>query len=306
MKRRSIMAAGVLVAALTLAFTDVAAATTPDWLTTLLGRVLTKERTPDEAWASLAPYVDLRLPADQAPGSKAPLVVLAPGCYGWLAKSEHWRSVLLGAGFAVLHVDSFAARGLREPREIGAVVCDGKGVFGFERAGDIALALDRHPFPPGVDTSRVGLAGWSHGGWAVWSLVNFAAQDRTPPGLSAWPRPDPARFRAVVAVYPYCGFGSHSWSPKGAVAPPSLLVFAGRDENVDSEPCRQRAAAARAGGSKVEILEFPNATHRFDQPGDFDLLPHVFDGDATRVLEERMLNHLRRTLGPTGADSNPR
>lgn len=297
MRRRPVVAAGVLVAALACAFTEVATAAAPDWLTTLVGQVLTKKRTPEEAWASLAPHVDLRLPAGQAPGSKAPLVVLSPGCYGWRTHHERWRSVLLSAGFAVLHVDSFAARGLHEPGEIGAVVCEGEGVYGFERAGDIALALDRHPFPTGVDTGRIGLAGWSNGGWAVWSLVHFAARDMTPPGLSAWPRPDPSRFRAVVAVYPYCGIGTHSWAPKRTVAPPSLLILAGRDQNVDPEPCRQRAAVARANGSDVEILEFPDATHWFDNAGDFDLVPHVFDGDARGVLEERMLNHLRRAMG---------
>jgi dienelactone hydrolase len=110
----------------------------------------------------------------------------------------------------------------------------------------------------------------------------------------------------VVAVYPYCGFGTHSWAPDGTVAPPSLIVLAGRDENVDPQPCRDRAAAARAGGSEVDVLEFPKATHWFDHDGDFDLVPHEFDAEARAVTAQRMLKLLRRTLGDPQAGAAAR
>ena len=272
------------------------AAAAPDWFTTIVGRVLTDARSADSAWHRLKAHVDLVTPPQASAAEPAPLVLMVPGCLGWRPHDDRWRQVLLDAGFAVMHVDSFAARGLTDPKAIEAVVCEGEGVYGFERAGDMALALARHPIPAAVDRTRIALAGWSHGGWAAWSLMHFAVRNKIPPGLKEWPRPDPAQLRAVIAVYPYCGFGTHSWAPVRDATPPSLLVLAGRDENVESAPCRSRARTAQARGAVVEVVELPTATHWFDNDGDFDLMPHEFDPEATSDVERRILELLNRTL----------
>ena len=284
---------GVLVLAACVAL--VWASSLMDGVTTFSARWLSKAQSSDELWRTLAPHVTLTMPKTAV--VPVPMVVMAPGCLGWRPHHERWRAVFMAAGYAVLYVDSFAARGLTDPKAIEAVACEGEGIYGFERAGDIAVALDRLEFPPVVDQSNIVLAGWSHGGWTVWDLLHFVSLNKRPPNLLDWRAPKPAQFRAIIAFYPYCGFGSHSYTrslPSGTRA----LVFMGTgDENVPFEPCQKRMAKLRESGAQSEFIEYAGATHWFDNKADFDLLPHRYDPEATADTQRRALDLLREVTG---------
>jgi dienelactone hydrolase len=272
--------------------TQVSASTLMDGVTTLAAGWLSEAQSSGELWAKLESHATLAMP--KPIGAKVPLVVMAPGCLGWRLHHERWRSVFLAAGFAVLHVDSFAARGLTDPKAIEAVVCEGEGIYGFERAGDIAVTMERMKVPTAIDQSRVVLAGWSHGGWAVWDLLHFIQQDKRPPNLRDWRKPNAERIKAIIAFYPYCGFGSHSYARSMTGWTQALVFMGAEDENVPLEPCRKRMAELREKGARAEFVVYPGATHWFDHNADFDLLPHRYDPDATAESQRRVLNLLRQ------------
>jgi dienelactone hydrolase len=267
-----------------------------DGVTTLAARWLTEAQSSDELWGKLEPHVTLTMPtAAKAP---VPLVVMAPGCLGWRpGKLDRWRSFFLAAGHAVLQVDSFAARGLTDPKAIEAVACEGEGIYGFERAGDIAVVLEHLEFPPAVDQSHIVLAGWSHGAWTVWDLLHFVNLDKRPPHLRDWRTPEVAHFKAIIAFYPYCGFGSHSYARSLPVSAQALVFLATDDENVPTEPCRERMAELHDRGAQVELVEYAGATHWFDNNADFELLPHRYDPEATADAQRRVLALLRKLTG---------
>jgi dienelactone hydrolase len=171
------------------------------------------------------------------------------------------------------------------------------GIYGFERAGDIAVTLERLEFPPAVDQTHIVLAGWSHGGWAVWDLMHFISLDKRPPNLRDWRTPKAARFRAVIAFYPYCGFGSHSYARSLSGWTQALVFMGTADENVPIEPCQERMAELRDRGSRAEFIEYGGATHWFDNNADFELLPHRYDPEATADAQRRVLDLLRKRSG---------
>lgn len=269
------------------------ASTLMDGVTTWAARWVSEAQSSDELWSKLEPHVSLTLP--NTAGNSVPLAVMAPGCLGLRPqKHELWRSVFLAAGYAVLHVDSFAARGLTDPKELDAVVCEGEGVYGFERAGDIAVALERMRFPPTVDPSHVILAGWSHGAWTVWDLLHFVTLDKRPPNLRDWRAPKAERFKAIIAFYPYCGFGSHSYVNSVTGWTQALVFMGSADENLPLEPCQKRMDELHERGARAEFVVYGGATHWFDNNADFELLPHRYDPEATADAQRRVLDLLRK------------
>lgn len=63
---------------------------------------------------------------------------------------------------------------------------------------------------PEVDASRIVLAGWSHGGWAIMDLMTMGWEQPGEAGL-ADPDPTPLKgLRGLFLAYPYGGFGALS------------------------------------------------------------------------------------------------
>ncbi|MCE2692516.1 MAG: hypothetical protein LW862_22410, partial [Rubrivivax sp.] len=126
------------------------ASTLMDGVTTLAAGWVSRAQSSDELWRELAPHVTLTVP--KAVNTPVPLVVMAPGCLGWRPHHERWRTVFLAAGHAVLHVDSFAARGLTDPKAIEAVACEGKGRGGRAK---LNTPISGRAAPMGEDRARV-------------------------------------------------------------------------------------------------------------------------------------------------------
>jgi dienelactone hydrolase len=117
-----------------------------------------------------------------------PAVVVLHGCNGVSQNTRVWARRLASWGYAALIIDSFTPRGLDQ-------VCDGsRALPGPERANDVFAAAAYLRARPDIDGKRIGVFGYSHGGWTALnaSTVKRVEQEGVPP------------FRAIVALYPFC------------------------------------------------------------------------------------------------------
>ena len=131
-----------------------------------------------------------------------PAVVVMHGCDGINANTRRWAERLVGWGYAALIVDSFRSRGLTNVCNRGAILP------GPVRAGDAIEAKNYLRSLPNIAKGRIGLIGFSHGGWAA-----LAAS---------------SSFNAVVAYYPYCS---------GRVPANTLVLIGSADDWTPSQRC---------------------------------------------------------------------
>lgn len=225
----------------------------------------------------------------ESPEFHLPGVLLVPGCAGTQDFHRAWAQDLVESDFIVLLVDSFKARGIDTEAELESV-CEGERLWGFERAGDVLVSLGRLRVHPQVNEREIYMIGWSHGGWAVLDAVALGTEKNRPPMLSSHLDQPLSGVRAVVALYPYCGFGNHvarfGW-PDNSIS--GLLVIASRDRNIDPGPCISLAARLRAEGQPIELMNV-EADHWFDNPAGFDIVPHVFSAEATERSRHAILS----------------
>jgi len=175
-------------------------------------------------------------------------VIGAHGCGGMLNRSDGsvgflyrgWARQLTRAGFALLLVDSFTPRGF-------AAVCNTIKVSAWrDRPRDVAGAMAFARGRDEIDSDRVALMGWSHGGGVVINTVM---------------RGD--GFKAAIALYPGdCRVDRQGagWKP-----PMPLLVLIGEDDDwTPVTPCRQLTDYGRRQGADIEFVAYPGAHHGFD------------------------------------------
>lgn len=172
-----------------------------------------------------------------------PAVVVLHGCNGVSQNTRVWARRLASWGYAALIVDSFGSRGL-------AQVCDGsRALPGTVRAKDAFAAAAYLRSRPDIDAARIGVLGYSHGGWtALW-----ASTEKSVARAGAKP------FRAIVAYYPYC--------PK--VAPPlasDVQIFIGdADDWALAARCSTFVDNYRQDAPHRPVLVvYPGARHSFD------------------------------------------
>jgi dienelactone hydrolase len=192
-----------------------------------------------------------------------PAIVMMHGCGGLrgrdgrpTARHQDWAERFAARGFVVLHVDSFAARGLRE-------ICSQsqRGIrTSVERAQDAYAALRFLQARPDIRPDAIVLLGWSNGGNTVlWTMASDNA---------ARPVTLVQDYAAAVAFYPGCrslAERRRGWTP---VAP--LLVLVGdADDWTPAEPCLRLAEKT---GAAMRLLLYPGALHDFDAP---DMAIHV-------------------------------
>ena len=220
--------------------------------------------------------------------SPYPGVLLVPGCAGTHEFHRAWAQDFVEWGFVALLIDSFRARGIETEVELEAV-CEGEKLWGFERAGDVLVSLQRLRTHPQVNEREIYMIGWSHGGWAVLDAVALGTENNRPPMLRT-PLDQPlSGVRAVAALYPYCGFGNHvarfGW-PDDSIR--GLFVIAGRDRNIEPEPSISLATRLRSEDLPIELLSL-EADHWFDNPGGFHIDPHAFSAEATERTRHAIL-----------------
>jgi dienelactone hydrolase len=194
----------------------------------------------------------------QASFTKAPTILALHGCSGMLnakglpnLRVQGYAKLLNAQGWHVVYLDSLTSRGVKS-------VCGGKNdVTQAQRLQDTRAAVAYLAQQPWVDTQRIALLGWSHGGTATLIAsakgVNYAVQPK-----------------AAVAFYPGCGnagaFERSGWQP----AFPILMQLGENDDWTDPVPCQ--ALAAKNG---IPQTTYPNAYHGFDSDAKVVQVPSV-------------------------------
>lgn len=216
----------------------------------------------------------LTLP-ETAQRERVPALVLLHGCGGLSGRGGgpiRWRDALLAQGYAVLIPDSFSPRGLPD----GVCFLQGTEALtasGPVRAADAYGALAALRQRPEIDPNRIGLMGFSHGGWTTLATLSERIA-----GDGRWTGSKRPGFAAAVAFYPPCGphYGEWRGERDGRFGPltryvgvyrplaPLLILIGGADDWTPAAPCQELTARSRAAGYPVDLVVYPGAHHGFD------------------------------------------
>lgn len=171
-----------------------------------------------------------------------PAVVVLHGCSGIGANMRIWARRLASWGYVAMLVDSFG------PRKVKTVCNRGREVPPELRAQDALAAADYLRTLPDVQPNRIGVIGFSHGGWTV--LKSVLASDA---GVEV-ARP----FAAAVAFYPGCA------TPRSALVTDTLILIGDADDWTPAARCERWRDAVTRDGHSVEMIVYPGAVHGFD------------------------------------------
>lgn len=173
-----------------------------------------------------------------------PALVCLHGCGGISGRDNRWVKRLSDWGYAVLQVDSFG------PRDRSSICTDGKLIppeIRAQDAHDAKAFLAGFPF---INRDRMGVMGWSHGGWTVLYAIS--------PKIPIQGKGDP--FRAAVAFYPYCDL------PLSKLDSPLLILIGDYDDWSPVRLCSQMIAFRRPS-DRITLKVYPKAYHDFDSEG---------------------------------------
>jgi dienelactone hydrolase len=171
-----------------------------------------------------------------------PAVVLFHGCGGILLKRDNpWAERLSNWGYVALQVDSF------RPRGVTSVCADRSSNSRFipKRVRDAYDAKDYLSGLSFVDRNRIGVMGWSHGGWAT--LRTLFEKERDP-------------FRAAIAFYPWCDV------PMADLNAPLSILTGDADDWCPAQRCISRMPSGNST-HEVTLKVYPHAHHDFDARG---------------------------------------
>jgi dienelactone hydrolase len=212
-----------------------------------------------------------------------PAVIALHGCAGMSGRTKQKLvDELVGWGYVVLLVDSFATRGIEHACAGGFF--DIAGTRRSDAYGALAF-LARQTF---VDPQRVAAVGFSQGGWVTLLVAEANA-------LELFVRSSNLRFRAVVAFYPLCK------AVVGRLVIPTLILIGALDQWTPAADCAEKIDSWRTDGVPIEQVVYPSAHHSFYYP---ELQPgrtrfgHWLEyneeaaTDATRRMQAFLKRHL--------------
>jgi dienelactone hydrolase len=203
--------------------------------------------TGDKNGKSVTIAGQLRFP--QGASGRLPAVILQHGSGGLNAGHEFWSKHFNEMGVASVLLDSFSGRGLTSTSTNQALL--GR----FNMILDAYRALDVIASHPRIDPTRIAVMGFSRGGQsALYSSLKRFQQ--------AWsPR---VTFAAHVPLYASCQtilIGDTDVSPV-----PIRLFHGTADDYVPVAPCRAYVERLRGAGRDVQLTEYPDAHHSYDNP----------------------------------------
>jgi dienelactone hydrolase len=209
-----------------------------------------------------------------APGTgKLPLVILMHGSGGMGPNLELWARDFNEMGISTFVLDGFTGRGLASVNTDQALLGRLNMTLDAYRALEV---LAKHPR---VDPARIVLMGFSRGGQATLyaSLKRFH---------QAWNKSG-TEFAAYIPFYPDC---MTTYQSDTEVADRPIRIFHGTPDNYNPvATCKAYLARLQSAGRDVQLTEYPNAQHAFDNPLG-SLAPTVAKGAQTvrkcRIAEE--------------------
>lgn len=181
---------------------------------------------------------------------RLPVVVLLHGSGGMAANVEFWTRQFNEMGISTFALDAFTARGLTNVNSDQALLGRLNMILDAYGALDV---LAKHPR---VDPSRIALMGFSRGGQAAL----FASLKRF---HRLWNRSG-VEFAAYIPFYPDCMTTYHSDTD---VADRPIRIFHGGSDDYDPVAnCKTYVERLRSAGHDVQLTEYPNVAHAFDNP----------------------------------------
>lgn len=177
-----------------------------------------------------------------------PAIVMLCGAGGYgsepdATQQSTWAERLVSWGYVALQLDSFSPRGYPNGVNDNTLRVDN-----FTRARDAFSAKFFLSTLAYVDPKNIAVIGWSHGGWAVMSIIDAYARDK-----------DVSPFKAAVAFYPYC-------SPVQEPDTPVLVLIGKKDDWCPASLAESVKEDYRVKNWKPEfsLTVYPNASHAFD------------------------------------------
>jgi dienelactone hydrolase len=129
---------------------------------------------------------------------------------------------------------------------------------------------------PDVLADRVGIIGFSHGGWTTLDALDEGLASRARAAAGA-----EHGFAAGIAFYPECTFGS--WIPAYRTAAPLLILTGELDDWTPAGPCRGLAERVQAQGQPVSFKLYPGAHHAFDTFAPKTRVPEARQGRGATI-----------------------
>ena len=166
------------------------------------------------------------------------------------ANIEMWQKEFNTIGVSTFALDGFTGRGLTQ------VSTDQKLLGRLNFVLDIYRALNILATHPRIDAQRIVLMGFSRGGQAALyaSLKRFHQM---------WNK-SRAEFVAYVPFYPDC---ATTFASDTEIVDRPVRIYGGTPD--DYNPvllCKDYVKRLKAAGRDVELTEYPNAPHSFDNP----------------------------------------
>lgn len=209
----------------------------------------------------------LVLPDSASPKSKVPAMVILHGSGGdWSGRSVNLAMHLARNGIAGLAVDTFAARNLRTNDDYLERL-DKAPIF--TQMADALSALQALQAHPSIDTSRIGVTGFSLGAGSTLYMM-------FEPVIEHVLGKDGPRFSAYAMFYGGCMVDFEDFRVEGS---PLLIMMGESDESMSIPACQKFQTRLQAMGVDVELKVYPGAGHGWDNP-----YPQKFyeDGYVTR------------------------
>jgi len=177
-------------------------------------------------------------------------VILVHGSGGMGGNVDYWSQQLTTSGIATFAIDYFTGRGIENTN------ADQGKLPRLAEIIDIYRALALLGTHPRIDPNRIAVMGFSRGAQAALysSLLRFQKM-YGPEGLN---------FSAYVTFYTPC---NTRYIEDEAVSEKPIRLFHGTaDDYVPVAPCRSYVERLRKGGKDVQLTEYAEAYHVFDNP----------------------------------------
>jgi dienelactone hydrolase len=181
---------------------------------------------------------------------RLPVVVLQHGSGGLSPNVEFWERELNEQGISTFALDGFTGRGLTEVSTNQALL----GRLNFIL--DVYRALEILAAHPRVDPARIALMGFSRGGQAA-LYASVARFQRL------WNKSG-VDLAAYIPFYPDC---RTTYLSGDEVASHPIRIFGGTPDDYNPiAACKAYVQRLKSAGRDVELTEYPNAPHGFDNP----------------------------------------
>lgn len=183
---------------------------------------------------------DLHRPAGTGP---FPAIIILHGSGGPHPHYDAWGQRLASQGYVAIVPDSFSPRGSRN------IMTSTSSVTPHIRLWDVVGAAEYLAEQSFVAKDRIGVIGFSHGGWTIMKLIQEVVM------ASAY------GIKAAVAYYPLCDATADR-----KIAVPTLILIGAKDDWTPASRCTALVADS-AVARKAELVVYPDAYHSFDIDG---------------------------------------